>query len=437
MLSSSSNSYRRDLAALCLALACLVLPLFALALLGPADASAAGNRDVKRAMNALSGGAGSYAYNITDKKAIAGRNQNRTRIIASNAKLFTAATALRRFGTGGRFATAIYSDGSRDGSTLTGDLYLRGGGDPLFGNASYVTEYFGSRATLELLAEEFRDAGIRKVTGKIYGDEAVFDARRGTAYSGWARNGDIGGVLGGLIVNKGFVGSRYQANPPVFAAQRLRAALRARGVAVGSATGAKSAPRGAERIAAVRSLPISALVRQMNKPSNNYLAEMLAKTLALPPAAADDDADGGEVPIGSAVSTTARGSAVARRFSAGLGSRITMVDGSGLSRGNRAAPREVVDLLRGMERSVAFVDFRASLPIAGVDGTLANRMRRTAAYRNCQAKTGTLSNVATLSGYCTSAGGDTIAFSILQNTVSPAHARAQQDRVVRLIAALQ
>lgn len=402
----------------------------------PASSNASSRADVKRAMNALSGRAGAYAWNITDGRGIAARNAGSSRIIASNAKLFTAAAILSRYGTGGRFSTNIYADGSLAKGTLTGNLYLRGGGDPLFGNASFVTRNFGSRATLEQLAKNLKSAGVRKVTGRIYGDESVFDSRRGTVYSGFRRNGDIGGALGGLMVNKGFVRGRWQANPPAFAAQRMRAALRRVGIRVSSKTGTAKTPTTAKRLAYVRSLPASALVRQMNKPSNNYLAEVLAKTLAMPTSAADDDEDGGLVPLGKKSATTASGSRVSRRHAATFGSRVRLADGSGLSRSDRAAPREVVDLLRGMQKTVAYSDFKASLPIAGVDGTLSARMRRGSAYRKCFGKTGTLSNVSSLSGYCTTAGGDTVAFSILQNRVSPSAARAQQDRVAAQIAAL-
>jgi D-alanyl-D-alanine carboxypeptidase/D-alanyl-D-alanine-endopeptidase (penicillin-binding protein 4) len=343
---------------------------------------------------------------------------------------------LARYGTGGRFSTSIYGNGSLVAGTLTGDLYIRGGGDPLFGNASYVTTNFGSGATIEKLAQGLEDAGVKKVTGQIFGDESVFDSRRGTAYSGFSRNGDIGGQLGGLMVNKGWVSGRWQANPPVYAAQRLRSAVRAVGITVGSKTGAAPTPVGAKRLSFVRSLPMSALVRQMDKPSNNYLAEMLAKSLAMPVSAADDDSDGGLVPLGNTSATTASGNSVSRRHAATFGSRVKLADGSGLSRSDNAAPREVVDLLRGVQKTVAFTDFKAALPIAGVDGTLASRMRGSAAARRCSAKTGTLSNVSSLSGYCTTVGGDLVAFSILQNRVSPAAAHGQQDRVAALIAAL-
>jgi D-alanyl-D-alanine carboxypeptidase/D-alanyl-D-alanine-endopeptidase (penicillin-binding protein 4) len=428
--SSSEISSRRK------ALIGLVAASMAALALLPAQASATTNVDVKRAMTALSGGAGSYAFNISDGRAIAGRNAGAGRILASNTKLFTTAAVLSRYGTGGRFSTSVYADGSLAGGTLTGDIYLRGGGDPLFGNADFVTTNFGSGATIEKLAQGLKSAGVKTITGQIYGDESVFDARRGTAYSGYARSADIGGMLGGLMVNKGFVKGRWQANPPVFAAQRLRAAVRAVGITVGSKTASKATPTGAKRLTFVRSLPMSALVRQMDKPSNNYLAEMLAKSLAMPVSAADDDDDGGLVPLGNSSATTASGNSVSRRHAAGFHSKVNLADGSGLSRSDNAAPREVVDLLRGVQKTSAYADFKAALPIAGVDGTLASRMRGGAAYKRCSAKTGTLSNVSALSGYCTTAGGDLVAFSILQNRVSPAAAHGQQDRLAAAIAGL-
>lgn len=418
-------------------LACVTLLFVLLTAALPVGAEATTNRDVKRAMNRLSGSSGAYAYNLTDGSAVAGRRQSSVRILASNTKLFTAAAALARYGTGGRFSTGLFASGSIGGGVLTGDLYLRGGGDPLFGGKAFVTQNFGSQATLESLAGQLAARGITRVTGTIYGDEAVFDVRRGTSYSGWRTSGDIGGLLGGLIVDKGFARGRWQSNPAVYAAQRLRNALKAENVKVSSKTAAAATPATATRIASVRSLPISALVRQMDKPSNNYLAEMLLKGLSLPKRAADDDSDGGEVPLGSKTATTTRGARVAVRHAKTFGSQVRLSDGSGLSRGDRAAPREVVDLLRGVQQTVAFNDFRASLPIAGVDGTLAKRMRGTSAYKSCQAKTGTLSNVSALSGYCTTTSGDLVAFSVLQNRVAPWAAHAQQDRVAAAIAGLR
>jgi D-alanyl-D-alanine carboxypeptidase/D-alanyl-D-alanine-endopeptidase (penicillin-binding protein 4) len=416
--------------------------LFGLCMLGAAalatPAGASTGADVQRAVRALPANSGAYVWNISEQRAVAQAHSTRSRILASNTKLFTGAAVLARFGTGGRLSTGIYSTVKVKAGTVDGSIFIRGGGDPLFGSNDFVTRNFGSHATLEALADDLKDAGVRRIRGGIYGDQSAFDTRRGTAYSGWARNSDIGGVLGGLIVNKGFARGGYQSNPPRYAAERLRAALKARGVKVTSRTGAKAAPRNATRLASVRSLPTSALVRQMNKPSNNYLAEMLAKIMALPTSAADDDRDGGELRIGAARSTTAMGTRAIERFAASLGSRVQLADGSGLSRHDRAAPHEVVDLLRGMRgRSGAYTDFWASLPIAGVDGTLRNRMHGTAAHKRCRAKTGTLSNVSSLSGYCRNATGDLIAFSIIQNFVSTPAAKAREDRIAALIAALR
>jgi hypothetical protein len=114
-----------------------------------------------------------------------------------------------------------------------------------------------------------------------------------------------------------------------------------------------------------------------------------------------------------------------------------MVDGSGLDRRDQAAPREVVDLLEG-ERKRDPDEFKAllgSLPIAGRDGTLVDRMRHGSARSRCHAKTGTLSDVSTLSGYCFSRGGDVIEFSLLMNRVNVFSAHRVQDRMTNTMAA--
>jgi D-alanyl-D-alanine carboxypeptidase/D-alanyl-D-alanine-endopeptidase (penicillin-binding protein 4) len=431
MFPSSSKTPGRSARTLLPALVLLV----ALAL--PTGAGATSRTDVKRAMTRMSGAHGGYAYNVTKGRAVAGVNQGTARILASNTKLFTGASVLARFGDASRFSTSVYATGPIVGGVLDGKLYLRGGGDPLFGTKAFVTDNYGSRATLENLADAVRAAGVTKITGGIVADQTAFDSRRGTAYSGYRISGDIGAQLGALIVNKGWASGKYQSDPARYAAQQLRGFLRKEGISVASATSVGGTPVGAARVAFVRSLPMYSLVRLMNKPSSNYLAEMLLKDAALSPRAANALAEGGQVPLGATSSSTARGAKASQKFAASLGSKVKIADGSGLSRSNKGAPREVVDLLRRAAATGWFPDLRDSLPIAGVDGTLYNRMKGTAAHKKCQAKTGTLSNVATLSGYCTAASGDLIAFSLLQNKVSPATARAQQDRVTAAIAGLR
>jgi D-alanyl-D-alanine carboxypeptidase/D-alanyl-D-alanine-endopeptidase (penicillin-binding protein 4) len=108
-----------------------------------------------------------------------------------------------------------------------------------------------------------------------------------------------------------------------------------------------------------------------------------------------------------------------------------MIDGSGLSRGNLTTPRDVVELLAGMHASAPFRD---SLAVAGRSGTLADRMERGAARDRCQAKTGTLTGVSALAGYCTGRDGSRVAFAFLMNGVSIWGAHAVQDRMAAALA---
>ena len=114
---------------------------------------------------------------------------------------------------------------------------------------------------------------------------------------------------------------------------------------------------------------------------------------------------------------------------AGFGLRPRVVDGSGLSRGNRTTPRQVVTLLDHMApRSRPRV--RDLAAVAGRNGTLYDRMRRSVARDRCKAKTGTLRDVSALAGYCQTTAGSRVAFAFLMNRVSPYGARRLQDRML-------
>jgi D-alanyl-D-alanine carboxypeptidase/D-alanyl-D-alanine-endopeptidase (penicillin-binding protein 4) len=162
------------------------------------------------------------------------------------------------------------------------------------------------------------------------------------------------------------------------------------------------------------------LVKLTNKVSDNFFAEMLAKGIAW------------QV---NGRGTTSAGAALAAGFAKRLGSAATLVDGSGLARGNRASPYRTVRLLRAMARREEYGALFESLAIAGEDGTLYNRMESGPAHRRCRAKTGTLSDVSALSGYCTARSGQTYAFSILMNRMYPTTARRLQDRMLQALAA--
>jgi serine-type D-Ala-D-Ala carboxypeptidase/endopeptidase (penicillin-binding protein 4) len=376
-----------------------------------------------RAAGALSS---AYVVNLTTGEPVFRWRQNRSRILASNTKLFTTTAALARYGTAGTLGTDVRGTGELDEEGVwRGDLYLRGGGDPTFGSRRYSTRYYGAPgSSVEALAGLLEQAGIERVSGRVRGDESAFDSLRGGPDSGYGVSPYVG-PLSALAYNRGFAdeGGRYwQANPPVFAAAKLDAALEARGVRVRLRPMAGVAPADARVLASVDSPAMERLVQITNKPSDNFFAETLLKALAL-------QANGR--------GTTSAGAAIATGFARRLGSRVRMVDGSGLSRGNRASPFRVVKLLTAMRSRDEFDEFFDSLPIAGRDGTLADRMRSGAARLRCRAKTGTLSNVSALSGYCDARSGDAYAFSILMNGVYPPGARRLQDAMIQAIARIR
>ena len=115
---------------------------------------------------------------------------------------------------------------------------------------------------------------------------------------------------------------------------------------------------------------------------------------------------------------------------------IALNDGSGLSRNDLISANATVQLLTYMSKHKYFAQFREALPIAGVDGTLSTRMRGTPAQGNIRAKTGSLSSVASLSGYVTTAGGERLVFSMMLNNYPDAAAvrRDSIDAIAVLLA---
>ena len=164
---------------------------------------------------------------------------------------------------------------------------------------------------------------------------------------------------------------------------------------------------------------VDSTLRAILRPSDNALAEALAARLGN--------------------GSHRRGVRRAERFAASIGARVRLRDGSGLATGNRATPRQMVRFLVAMRRVRGHRGWQHSFPVAGRSGTLAARMRGTAAEGRCRAKTGSLflhTNASTLSGYCTARSGRSIAFSILMAT-TPENGRAVQDRLLARIAALR
>jgi serine-type D-Ala-D-Ala carboxypeptidase/endopeptidase (penicillin-binding protein 4) len=408
-------------------LALLVTTLLALL---PATAAAQDEpamvKRLARYMRAAGPYSGAYVVEVSGDRphAVFRWRQRTPRILASNTKLFTTTAALTRFGVEGKLFTDARTTAVVDPEgVLQGSLYLRGGGDPTFGSRRFTRRSYGAGATVQDLAALIVQAGVQRITGRVYGDESAFDSLRGGPDSGYGVSPWVG-PLSALSYNRGLFtegGRGFQGNPPVFAAARLDDALEAAGVPVRLKPRAGVTPPEARLLATVESPPMERLIRLTNKPSDNFFAEMLLKDLAS---------------LAGGVGTTAAGARIAAAHGRALGARATIVDGSGLSRANRASPRSVVRLLSAIYRRDDYDPFVGSLPIAGQDGTLFDRMRRGPARYRCRGKTGTLSNVSTLSGYCEARSGDNYAYSILMNGVYPTGARRLQDRMLQAIARL-
>jgi D-alanyl-D-alanine carboxypeptidase/D-alanyl-D-alanine-endopeptidase (penicillin-binding protein 4) len=374
---------------------------------GPAATKKALQREMARA-GAFSG---AYVVDLGSGRELYASKADVARMPASVNKLYTSATALLRYGADGHLTTSVLSSTLPDETgTITGDIVLRGGGDPTF-NATAATT----------LAKQLTDAGLQKVTGRVIGDESAFDAFRGVPASGYRLTNEVG-PLSALAYNHGRTGKAapyYQASPAKFTAQAFEKALEKQGVKITGSARAGLTPEGMTPLSEFESPPIASIVKAMNQPSDNYIAEMLIKGLG--------------AQFGTAGSTTAGGTVVKAAVRA-FGITPSVVDGSGLSRSDRTSPREVVQLLKSMDASEAGVAFDESLPVAGRNGTLYNRMRGTAAQGRCHAKTGTLHDVSALAGFCNTTGGERVAFAFLMNRVYPSSARALQDRMTVALA---
>jgi D-alanyl-D-alanine carboxypeptidase/D-alanyl-D-alanine-endopeptidase (penicillin-binding protein 4) len=339
-------------------------------------------------------------------------------------KLFTTSTALARLGPQSRIPTVLKTDGGIDeDGVLHGSLYLVGGGDPALGTPSFYRRFLGGLGTnLFLLKRQVREAGIDRITGHVYADDSVFDHLRGVADSGYATSPEIG-PLSGLDFDSGYSSSdagSFATDPALTAAATLAHSLREAGVRLSTSVSLATAPPFSTELARIESPPLTEIVNTTDVYSDNHFAEMLIKLLG--------------ARLGGAGSTAA-GAEVVERFARSHESGVHAVDGSGLTRSNRASPKQVVGLLRSMRSNHAGDEFIQDLALTGHEGTVADRMHGTAAYGRCRTKTGTLTGVSNLSGYCFNRDGKLMIFSILMGSVSDLSlAHLEQDLIAAEIA---
>jgi D-alanyl-D-alanine carboxypeptidase/D-alanyl-D-alanine-endopeptidase (penicillin-binding protein 4) len=351
------------------------------------------------------------ALDLTTGSILYSQNPTRPLAPASNEKLPLAYAALVQLGPAFRIETDVLGQGEQDGTSWLGTLVLKGNGDPTL-----------SRAGLRSLAVQVRDDGIRSVTGGIMGDESFFDTRRTAA--GWKPSFfiDESPPLSALVVNRARVGRYVTRSPALAAATAFRDALETAGVDV---QGPIRVGRGDDfsiPLADLQSPTLAAMIRYMDRESDNFTAEMLLKQLGA------TQLDQG---------TSAAGASVVMQTLAQAGiptAGVRIVDGSGLSRLDRLTANAIAALLK-----VAWGDplirpvLLASLPVAGVNGTLEDRLRNPPARGRVLAKTGTTEVASALSGYVS----NRFAFTILQNgnPLSYWWARRAQDRFAQVLAA--
>jgi D-alanyl-D-alanine carboxypeptidase/D-alanyl-D-alanine-endopeptidase (penicillin-binding protein 4) len=345
---------------------------------------------------------------------------------ASNMKLVTTSSVLGAWGPLHRFKTELYGPGVPFyGGVVYGDLYLKGYGDPSLSTRSYQrTVLHLTTSSFEAFAKRLRALKIRKVKGRVLGDESWFDKKR-TGPS-WKPGLQLeSGPLSALSGNEGLDNGNRVKDPATYAAQLLTEALRARGITVTGKPGAGKVPGTARLLKRQLSAPLKALLKHMDKQSDNFFAEMLLKGLG------KDFYQEGSTPAGLEVS---------RATLAAIGldpASYRLLDGSGLSYEDRLTARDLVRILGAARQSADYTVYYDALAVAGKDGTLEDRMRGTAAAGNAHAKTGTLNIAVCLSGYVKSANDRQVGYAILINgdSVSWADATAAQDDIVEMLAA--
>jgi len=353
---------------------------------------------------------GAVVLDLQSGRTLFAQNPNLPLLPASNEKLATTYAALSALGPGFRIETDVLGDGAQSGATWSGDLVLKGYGDPTLSSAEIAS-----------LAKQVAANGIHRVTGRVLGDESWFDARRTGV--GWKSSFYLveSPALSALIVDRGWTGHAETPQPALWATQLFRTDLVRAGVTVHRGTALGVAPEDAVPLAEVQSKPVSSLVDFMDRNSDNFTAEMLMKEVGA---------------VAGTAGTTAAGLRVTRGLLSAAGIPLTgvrMVDGSGLSLDDRWTPAALAALLRTMWHDPDVgPDLRAALPIAGKTGTLADRMRKGAAHGVVRAKTGTTDNSSALSGFV----GDRYVFSVVENgwPVWTTNAESSQDRFADVLA---
>jgi D-alanyl-D-alanine carboxypeptidase/D-alanyl-D-alanine-endopeptidase (penicillin-binding protein 4) len=343
--------------------------------------------------------AGALVYDLSAKQTLFALNPNTGRPPASVEKLYTTVALLSEMGPDARLKTSVVGDGHLGpGGVWHGNLYLVGGGDPTFGDGSFNRAWEqGYGPTANDLVGQLAHAGIRRVTGWVIGDAALFDDLRGGPATAYGPDiPDFGGQLAGLTYDHGSTFKKL--GPGAFAAKELVLTMHGAHMGARPLNRTLPAPPGTVPLASVESPPLSVMLRLMDVPSDDFFAEMLTKQLGRQ--------------FGTAGSIQAGAQIISEELDP-FGLHPSIVDGSGLSRSDRSSPGQVVALLRAIWNTPTGRMVNASLPVVGVNGTVQRIAPNTIAQGRCIAKTGTLNYVTNLAGYCTASNHHTLAFALM------------------------
>ena len=350
-----------------------------------------------------------------DGEPVFSRNGTLPLVPASAQKLLTAYGAYEILGADHTFETGVFANAPIVDGILDGDLFLRGGGDPLLATQVYTDRYDQQphfRTSIEQLADDVVAAGIVEITGGVIGDETRYDDVRyipewPERFTNVSQNQT--GPLSALTVNDGFVQfaenpapslAVASTNPANFAAAFFDDLLEARGVIIRSGSAAAPVPAGARSIATVTSDPVSVATNQMVDISDNMAAELLLKEIGFQ-ASRVGSTEGGGIALENLLLDS--GFSVAE---------TDVVDGSGLASENRVTCQLLVEILDASQDN----GLRDGLAVAGETGTLRERMVGTAAQGRVFAKTGRLNEVGALAGTAVANDGTELTFAWIANT---------------------
>ena len=356
------------------------------------------------------------SVSVRDKgKVLYRHNAGARRIPASNEKLLLSMALLDRVGPNMRFKTRAMAT-SFGGGVVFGNLWIIGRGDPsITGGGRYGRSLPFTPTRLGRLAHKIKKAGVTRITGGVRGSKRYFS--HDWWAPGWKSSfpSEEVALPSALTFEGNQARNKHINDPENRAARSLTKRLREIGVRVDDMSGAGTPPKALRPVAAVSSVRLHTMMRFMNRQSSNFFAEELGKKLG--------------VTARGTPGTIARGANALEAWANNRGVDISAYDGSGLSYTNRVSPAGMTRLLQQVERESWGARLRSTLP--GPDqGTLEDRLN----YVRVRAKTGTLENISTLSGWVwlrrTQSWGE---FSIMSSGMYKYTAAGIEDRIVRLL----